>query len=347
MTQEFQKEIEKVVAYGLKKGTISESEIIQQLNGADELSPDDLNEVLSALMQAGVEIKEENNDKAIIDKIIAETPEDSVKIYLTEIGKVPLLTAEQEIELAKRIENGDENAKKQLCEANLRLVVSIAKKYQGKNMQFTDLIQEGSIGLMKAVEKFDYKKGFKFSTYATWWIRQAIVRAIADQSRTIRLPVHMNDTINTLKRATTHLTQKYGREPSDEELADYLDVTLEKVLDVKLKALDPVSLETPIGDNADDTVLKEIIADTGAQDPMAAVETQYLKDCLARAISTLSAREQMVLRLRFGLDDNHPRTLEEVGVIFNVTRERIRQIEAKAIRKLRNPSRAVILKMFL
>ncbi|MCQ2602791.1 MAG: sigma-70 family RNA polymerase sigma factor [Clostridia bacterium] len=347
MTQELQKEIEKVVAHGLKKGTISETEIIQQLNGADELSPDDLNEVFAALTSAGVEIKEESDDKAIIDKIIAETPEDSVKIYLTEIGKVPLLTAEQEIELAKRIENGDERAKKQLCEANLRLVVSIAKKYQGKNMQFTDLIQEGSMGLMKAVEKFDYKKGFKFSTYATWWIRQAIVRAIADQSRTIRIPVHMNDTINTLKKAITHLTQKYGREPSDEELAEYLNVTVEKVLEIKRISLDPVSLETPIGDNSDDTILKEIIADIGSQDPMVAVDSAYLKECINKVISTLSPREEKVLRLRFGLDDNRSRTLEEVGAEFDVTRERIRQIETKALKKLRNPSRAGTLKTFL
>ena len=272
--------------------------------------------------------------------------DDPVKVYLKEIGRVPLLTAEEEQVLAMRIADGDQQAKQRLAEANLRLVVSIAKRYVGRGMQFLDLIQEGNLGLIKAVDKFDYTKGFKFSTYATWWIRQAITRAIADQARTIRIPVHMVETINKLIRVSRQLLQELGREPSAEEIADELQMPVEKVREILRVAQEPVSLETPIGEE-EDSHLGDFIPDDDALAPADAASMLLLKEQLGEVLKTLTAREEKVLSLRFGLEDGHPRTLEEVGKEFNVTRERIRQIEAKALRKLRHPSRSKKLKDFL
>lgn len=272
--------------------------------------------------------------------------DDPVRMYLKEIGKVPLLTAEEEVELAKRIEAGDEEAKNKLAEANLRLVVSVAKRFVGRGMLFLDLIQEGNLGLMKAVEKFDYSKGFKFSTYATWWIRQAITRAIADQARTIRIPVHMVETIQKQARVKRQLLQELGREPRPEEIAEALNCTVDKVREIMKISQEPVSLETPIGEE-EDSKLGDFIPDENAVAPADVAAFAMLKDQLANVLDTLTAREQKVLRLRFGLDDGKARTLEEVGREFNVTRERIRQIEAKALRKLRHPSRSKKLKDFL
>ena len=271
---------------------------------------------------------------------------DPVKVYLKEIGKVPLLTAEEERDLAIRIEEGDESARKKLAESNLRLVVSIAKRYVGRGMSFLDLIQEGNLGLIKAVEKFDYTKGFKFSTYATWWIRQAITRAIADQARTIRIPVHMVETINKVKKTASKLLHENGREPTDEEIAEKLDMTVEKVRDIQRVSQEPVSLDTPIGEE-EDSHLGDFIPDDEAVTPADAASSLMLKEELIGALDTLNDREARVLSLRFGLDDGRPRTLEEVGKEFDVTRERIRQIEAKALRKLRHPSRSKKLKDFL
>ncbi len=267
-------------------------------------------------------------------------------MYLKEIGKVPLLTAEEEVELAKRMEQGDEEAKKQLIEANLRLVVSIAKRYVGRGMLFLDLIQEGNLGLIKAVEKFDYRKGYKFSTYATWWIRQAITRAIADQARTIRIPVHMVETINKMVRVSRQLVQEKGRDPLPEEIAEEMGITEEKVREIMKIAQDPVSLETPIGEE-EDSHLGDFIPDEEALAPADAAAYILLKEQLVDVLDTLTPREEKVLRLRFGLDDGRARTLEEVGKEFDVTRERIRQIEAKALRKLRHPSRSKKLKDYL
>lgn len=271
---------------------------------------------------------------------------DPVRMYLKEIGRVPLLSADDEMELAKRIENGDEEAKRRLAEANLRLVVSIAKRYVGRGMLFLDLIQEGNMGLIKAVEKFDHKKGFKFSTYATWWIRQAITRAIADQARTIRIPVHMVETINKLIRVSRQLLQELGREPTPEEIAAEMELSVEKVREIMKIAQEPVSLETPIGEE-DDSHLGDFIEDQEALAPADAAAYELLKEQLEDVLDTLTEREENVLRLRFGLDDGRTRTLEEVGKVFGVTRERIRQIEAKALRKLRHPSRSKRLKDFL
>jgi RNA polymerase primary sigma factor len=271
---------------------------------------------------------------------------DPVRMYLKEIGRVPLLSAEEEVALAKRIENGDEEAKRRLAEANLRLVVSIAKRYVGRGMLFLDLIQEGNMGLIKAVEKFDHKKGYKFSTYATWWIRQAITRAIADQARTIRIPVHMVETINKLIRVSRQLLQELGREPAPEEIAKEMELSVEKVREIMKIAQEPVSLETPIGEE-DDSHLGDFIEDQEALAPADAAAYELLKEQLEDVLDTLTEREENVLRLRFGLDDGRTRTLEEVGKVFGVTRERIRQIEAKALRKLRHPSRSKRLKDFL
>ena len=272
--------------------------------------------------------------------------DDPVKVYLKEIGRVPLLTAEEEQVLAMRIADGDQQAKQRLAEANLRLVVSIAKRYVGRGMQFLDLIQEGNLGLIKAVDKFDYTKGFKFSTYATWWIRQAITRAIADQARTIRIPVHMVETINKAKKTNSQLLHKNGRDPTAEEIADELQMPVEKVREILRVAQEPVSLETPIGEE-EDSHLGDFIPDDDALAPADAASMLLLKEQLGEVLKTLTAREEKVLSLRFGLEDGHPRTLEEVGKEFNVTRERIRQIEAKALRKLRHPSRSKKLKDFL
>ena len=293
----------------------------------------------------------DDEEEVELDKIDLSVPEgvsieDPVRMYLKEIGKVPLLTAEEEIELAKKMEQGDEDAKKRLAEANLRLVVSIAKRYVGRGMLFLDLIQEGNLGLIKAVEKFDYRKGYKFSTYATWWIRQAITRAIADQARTIRIPVHMVETINKLIRVSRQLLQELGREPTPEEIADEMDMSVERVREILKISQEPVSLETPIGEE-EDSHLGDFIQDDNVPVPADAAAFTLLKEQLVEVLGTLTEREQKVLRLRFGLDDGRARTLEEVGKEFNVTRERIRQIEAKALRKLRHPSRSRKLKDYL
>ena len=293
----------------------------------------------------------EDEEEVELDKIDLSVPEgvsieDPVRMYLKEIGKVSLLSADEEIELAKRMEKGDEAAKKRLAEANLRLVVSIAKRYVGRGMLFLDLIQEGNLGLIKAVEKFDYRKGYKFSTYATWWIRQAITRAIADQARTIRIPVHMVETINKLIRVSRQLLQELGREPTPEEIAEEMDMPVDRVREILKISQEPVSLETPIGEK-EDSHLGDFIQDDNVPVPADAAAFTLLKEQLVEVLSTLTDREQKVLRLRFGLDDGRARTLEEVGKEFNVTRERIRQIEAKALRKLRHPSRSRKLKDYL
>ena len=295
--------------------------------------------------------KLDDEEEIELDKIDLSVPEgvsieDPVRMYLKEIGKVSLLTADEEIELAKRMEQGDEEAKKRLAEANLRLVVSIAKRYVGRGMLFLDLIQEGNLGLIKAVEKFDYRKGYKFSTYATWWIRQAITRAIADQARTIRIPVHMVETINKLIRVSRQLLQEFGREPTPEEIAEEMDMNVERVREILKISQEPVSLETPIGEE-EDSHLGDFIQDDNVPVPADAAAFTLLKEQLIEVLGTLTEREQKVLRLRFGLDDGRARTLEEVGKEFNVTRERIRQIEAKALRKLRHPSRSRKLKDYL
>ncbi len=301
------------------------------------LSDDDIN------LDEEEEVDMENLDLSVPEGISIEDP---VRMYLKEIGKVPLLSAEEEIDLAQRMEQGDESAKKRLAEANLRLVVSIAKRYVGRGMLFLDLIQEGNLGLIKAVEKFDYRKGYKFSTYATWWIRQAITRAIADQARTIRIPVHMVETINKLIRVSRQLLQELGREPSPEEIAEEMNMSVERVREILKISQEPVSLETPIGEE-EDSHLGDFIQDDNVPVPADAAAFTMLKEQLEDVLSTLTDREQKVLRLRFGLDDGRARTLEEVGKEFNVTRERIRQIEAKALRKLRHPSRSRKLKDYL
>ncbi len=292
--------------------------------------------------------QEDEVDLASIDLSVPEgiDLEDPVRMYLKEIGKVPLLSAEEEIELAKRMEEGDEEAKKRLVEANLRLVVSIAKRYMGRGMSFLDLIQEGNLGLIKAVEKFDYRKGYKFSTYATWWIRQAITRAIADQARTIRIPVHMTETINKLIRVSRQLLQELGTEPTPEEIAREMDMPVDKVREIMKLSQEPVSLETPVGEE-DDSHLGDFLQDDNAPIPVDAATFTLLREQLLEVLETLTEREQKVIRLRFGLDDGRARTLEEVGKEFHVTRERIRQIEAKALRKLRHPSRSRKLKDYL
>ncbi|MCR5213251.1 MAG: RNA polymerase sigma factor RpoD [Eubacterium sp.] len=311
--------------------------------GTDEADETDMDDDIDFEINEEEEIDIENIDMSVPEGISLEDP---VRMYLKEIGKVQLLTAEQEIELAKRMEEGDETAKQMLAEANLRLVVSIAKRYVGRGMLFLDLIQEGNMGLIKAVEKFDYRKGYKFSTYATWWIRQAITRAIADQARTIRIPVHMVETINKLTRVSRQLLQELGREPSPEEIAELMDLTPDRVRDIQKISQEPVSLETPIGEE-EDSHLGDFLPDDDVPQPSEAAASAILKEQLAETLSTLAEREQKVLRLRFGLDDGRARTLEEVGKEFNVTRERIRQIEAKALRKLRHPSRSKKLREFL
>ena len=312
---------------------------VLSLSGEEELEPD----LFLEDEGDGEEIDMENIDLSVPEGVGTEDP---VRMYLKEIGKVPLLTSDEEIELAKRIELGDEEAKQRLAEANLRLVVSIAKRYVGRGMQFLDLIQEGNLGLSKAVEKFDYKKGYKFSTYATWWIRQAITRAIADQARTIRIPVHMVETINRVIRTSRQLLQELGREPSPEEIADKMNMPVDRVREIMKISQEPVSLETPIGEE-EDSHLGDFIQDDHVAVPADAAAYTLLHEQLMEVLDTLTEREQKVLKLRFGLVDGRPRTLEEVGKEFNVTRERIRQIEAKALRKLRHPSRSKKLKDYL
>ena len=351
-----------------KKNVLDEKEVLDAFAG-EELTPEKLDRIYDFLDKKHVDVLKMSNDDDMdpdlfsededadpedeidVEHIDLSVPEgigvdDPVRMYLKEIGKVPLLSPDEEIELAKTIELGDEEAKKKLAESNLRLVVSIAKRYAGRGMQLLDLIQEGNLGLIKAVEKFDYRKGYKFSTYATWWIRQAITRAIADQARTIRIPVHMVETINRLVRTQRQLVQKLGREATPEELAKELDMPVERVREIMKISQDPVSLETPIGEE-EDSHLGDFIQDNNVEVPADAATYTLLHEQLMDVLSTLTEREQKVLRLRFGLDDGRPRTLEEVGRQFNVTRERIRQIEAKALRKLRHPSRSKILKDYL
>ena len=321
-----------------------------EANGVDVLRIQD-NDMDDLIMSDEEEMNLSEEDEVDMENIDLSVPEgvsveDPVRMYLKEIGKVPLLTADEEISLAKRMENGDENAKKRLAEANLRLVVSIAKRYVGRGMLFLDLIQEGNLGLIKAVEKFDYRKGYKFSTYATWWIRQAITRAIADQARTIRIPVHMVETINKLIRVSRQLLQELGREPQPEEIAKEMNMSVDRVREILKISQEPVSLETPIGEE-EDSHLGDFIQDDNVPVPADAAAFTLLKEQLVEVLGTLTEREQKVLRLRFGLDDGRARTLEEVGKEFNVTRERIRQIEAKALRKLRHPSRSRKLKDYL
>jgi len=351
-----------------KKNVLEEKEVLAAFAG-EELTPEKLDRIYDFLDKKHVDVLKMSNDDDMdpdlfsededvdpeddidVEHIDLSVPEgigvdDPVRMYLKEIGKVPLLSSDEEIELAKKIELGDEEAKKKLAESNLRLVVSIAKRYAGRGMQLLDLIQEGNLGLIKAVEKFDYRKGYKFSTYATWWIRQAITRAIADQARTIRIPVHMVETINRLVRTQRQLVQKLGREATPEELAKELEMPVDRVREIMKISQDPVSLETPIGEE-EDSHLGDFIQDDHVEVPADAATYKLLHEQLMDVLSTLTEREQRVLRLRFGLDDGRPRTLEEVGRQFNVTRERIRQIEAKALRKLRHPSRSKILKDYL
>jgi RNA polymerase primary sigma factor len=331
-------QMDKVIEYVEAQGI----DVLQMTPDVEEDLPDDM-EILLAVEEEDVEVDMEKIDLSVPDGISIEDP---VRMYLKEIGKVPLLTADEEIELAKRMSEGDEDAKKRLAEANLRLVVSIAKRYVGRGMLFLDLIQEGNLGLIKAVEKFDYQKGFKFSTYATWWIRQAITRAIADQARTIRIPVHMVETINKLIRVSRQLLQELGREPSPEEIAVELDMPVERVREILKISQEPVSLETPIGEE-EDSHLGDFIQDDNVPVPAEAAAATLLKEQLNEVLDTLTEREQKVLRLRFGMNDGRARTLEEVGKEFDVTRERIRQIEAKALRKLRHPSRSRKLRDYL
>ena len=330
-----------------KSGSISTNALCDKLEKIDTSVPQ-IEFIYKSLGEAGIHIVDEDErDKELFEQALKDIGmDDPVKMYLKDIGKVPLLDADDEVELAKRMIDGDEYAKKQLSEANLRLVVSIAKRYVGRGMLFLDLIQEGNLGLMKAVEKFDYLKGFKFSTYATWWIRQAITRAIADQARTIRIPVHMVETINKQTRFARALLQQLGREPTPAEIAEAMGITSEKVREIQKIAQDPVSLETPIGEE-EDSHLGDFIEDDNAALPSDMVAFTMLKEQLIGVLDTLTPREEKVLRLRYGIDDGRPRTLEEVGREFNVTRERIRQIEAKALRKLRHPSRSKRLKDFL
>jgi RNA polymerase primary sigma factor len=351
-----------LISKGKKSGVLTYKEIMDALQEV-ELSPDQIDDIYEQFSTLGIDIvadADDDDDHAVDDEFEKADDQDDadwgvldgiglddpVRMYLKEIGRVPLLTADEEIELAKRIEQGDEMAKRKLAEANLRLVVSIAKRYVGRGMLFLDLIQEGNLGLIKAVEKFDYRKGFKFSTYATWWIRQAITRAIADQARTIRIPVHMVETINKLIRVSRQLVQELGRDPTPEEIAREMDLSEERVREILKIAQEPVSLETPIGEE-EDSHLGDFIEDQDAPAPAEAASFMMLREQLEDVLDTLTDREEQVLRLRFGLDDGRSRTLEEVGQVFGVTRERIRQIEAKALRKLRHPSRSKKLKDFL
>ena len=352
-----------------KKNVIEDTELIKHFNDLKEvaLDLDTMQKIFNFLEKNGVDIlqitDDDEEEPTLDEDVIAEgedvekidftdtgdissTTQDPVKMYLKDIGKVPLLSAEEEIELAKRMEAGDEMAKKKLAESNLRLVVSIAKRYVGRGMLFLDLIQEGNLGLLKAVEKFDYRKGYKFSTYATWWIRQAITRAIADQARTIRIPVHMVETINKVTRVSRDLLQKLGREPLPEEVGEVMGLPKERVQEIMKIAQEPISLETPIGEE-EDSHLGDFIQDESIPTPVEATNQTLLHEQLDEVVSTLTEREQRVIKLRFGWDDGRPRTLEEVGKEFNVTRERIRQIEAKALRKLRHPNRSRKLKDFL
>lgn len=352
----------KIIEKAKQSGKITYGELANQL---EDISPDQIDKVFDVFEELGVDVLKDDiddeepeledleevenlklDDISNINDVEGPNTDDPVRMYLREIGRIPLLTSEEELDLAKRVLENDEEAKKKLAESNLRLVVSIAKKYVGRGMLFLDLIQEGNMGLIKAVDKFDYKKGFKFSTYATWWIRQAITRAIADQARTIRVPVHMVETINKLIRTSRHLLQQLGREPTPEEIAEEMEIPVEKVMEIQKIAQDPVSLETPIGEE-DDSHLGDFIPDDESPAPQDSAAYTLLKEQLEEVMSTLTPREAKVLKLRFGLEDGKARTLEEVGREFQVTRERIRQIEAKALRKLRHPSRSKRLKDYM
>ncbi|HHW12450.1 MAG TPA: RNA polymerase sigma factor RpoD [Firmicutes bacterium] len=350
--------INEILSLGKKKGVVTYKDIMDTFDHID-LAPEEIDGIYELLTSKGIDFVAEDeepkdsevSDSEIENDVDLSLPEgialdDPVRMYLKEIGRVPLLSPEDELELARRAQAGDENAKRRLAEANLRLVVSIAKRYVGRGMLFLDLIQEGNLGLIKAVEKFDYHKGFKFSTYATWWIRQAITRAIADQARTIRIPVHMVETINKLIRVSRQLLQTLGREPTAEEIAEEMGMNVERVREIIKIAQEPVSLETPIGEE-EDSHLGDFIEDQDVPAPAEAASFRLLKEQLEEVLDTLTSREEKVLRLRFGLEDGRARTLEEVGQVFGVTRERIRQIEAKALRKLRHPSRSKKLKDFL
>ena len=360
--QEKRSLVRELVDLGKQKGQLTNQDILDAIGELD-IDPEKLEKLYDTIEAQGIEIVEDMEDIKIDDIDLgmvdvkdedgsspapeqSMTIDDPVKVYLKEIGRVPLLTSEEEVELAIRISDGDVSAKQRLSEANLRLVVSIAKRYLGRGMQFLDLIQEGNLGLIKAVEKFDYTKGFKFSTYATWWIRQAITRAIADQARTIRIPVHMVETINKVKKVQSQLLHQNGHEPSPDEIAEEIDMPVDKVREIMRVAQEPVSLETPIGEE-EDSHLGDFIPDNDAPAPADAASHTMLREQLSDVLSTLTPREAKVLKLRFGLEDGRSRTLEEVGKEFNVTRERIRQIEAKALRKLRHPSRSRKLKEFL
>ena len=356
-----QEKLDSIIKKAKEKGKITYGELATEL---DDANPSEMEKVFDAMEKIGVDLLNDDFEDEPSEEDLAEVEnlnieeafddtnfegislDDPVRMYLREIGRIPLLTYDKEIELAQKVLDGDEESKKELAEANLRLVVSIAKKYVGRGMLFLDLIQEGNMGLIKAVEKFDYTKGFKFSTYATWWIRQSITRAIADQARTIRIPVHMVETINKLIRTSRHLLQQIGREPTPEELAKELDMSVEKVTEIQKIAQDPVSLETPIGEE-DDSHLGDFIQDDDSPAPQDVAAYTLLREQLEEVMNTLTPREAKVLRLRFGLDDGKARTLEEVGREFDVTRERIRQIEAKALRKLRHPSRSKKLKDYM
>ena len=361
----FAEKVKELLNMAKKKKNVLEYQEISDFFADMPLEEEQMEKVLEYLDQNNVDVLRITDDDDVDDEEIILTDEDEVdvenidlsvpegvsiedpvRMYLKEIGKVPLLSAEEEIELAQRMEEGDQEAKKRLAEANLRLVVSIAKRYVGRGMLFLDLIQEGNLGLIKAVEKFDYRKGYKFSTYATWWIRQAITRAIADQARTIRIPVHMVETINKLIRVSRQLLQELGREPTPEEIAAEMNMPVDRVREILKISQEPVSLETPIGEE-EDSHLGDFIPDEGASEPSEAASFTLLQEQLVDVLSTLTPREEKVLKLRFGIEDGRPRTLEEVGKEFNVTRERIRQIEAKALRKLRHPSRSKKLKDFL
>ncbi len=359
--QKAKEKVDKIIKRAKEKGKITYGELAVEL---DDVNQDQIEKVFDVMEEMGVDVLKDDFDDEPNEEDLKEVEnlkldeitqgdtfeginvDDPVRMYLREIGKIKLLTYDQELDLAKRILEGDEDAKQELAEANLRLVVSIAKKYVGRGMLFLDLIQEGNMGLIKAVEKFDYTKGFKFSTYATWWIRQSITRAIADQARTIRIPVHMVETINKLIRTSRHLLQKLGREPTPEELSKELEMPIDKVMEIQKIAQDPVSLETPIGEE-DDSHLGDFIQDEDSPAPQDAAAYTLLREQLDEVMQTLTPREAKVLRLRFGLDDGKARTLEEVGKEFEVTRERIRQIEAKALRKLRHPSRSKKLKDYM
>ena len=345
--QKLDEVLKQIIEKHSQKGSINTNELCDIMEKY-ETSPAQIDIVYKSISDAGIQIIDEaERDKELYEQAYSDVGlDDPVKMYLKDIGRVPLLSADDEIELARKMQEGDVDAKKKLSEANLRLVVSIAKRYVGRGMLFLDLIQEGNMGLMKAVEKFDYSKGFKFSTYATWWIRQAITRSIADQARTIRIPVHMVETINKLTRVSRLLNQKFSRDPTPEEIAAEMNIPVEKVREIQKIAQDPVSLEMPVGEE-DDSHIGDFVEDETTVTPSDAVSSTMLKETLLGVLNSLSPREEMVLRLRYGVDDGRPRTLEEVGKAFNVTRERIRQIEAKALRRLRHPSRSKHLKDYL